>query len=262
MGEGIMNDEFLYQARPELRSGFADELYTKISENRRVIPRLRHSAVLNQKGVRMGAVILIGLIFFVACARQLLEPRNIQVGTMWVQEGSTKQVVRMQFLEQNGEALSLPPNAIPINDALEMLPYKMKVPEWYPEGFSLSQDTVRPPIYPLWVITLTWSNRQNDQIVLHAFGVSEGEIRVPRGMWEEVRVNGLPAILIRGDFTYNELPPPDTLERGEEVELTWDKNAGIQLIWNQGGARFILQALGNFLDENELLRMAESMRTW
>lgn len=263
-----MNDEFLYQARPELRSEFADELYARISKDRNVGLRFWRSAGLKQmSALRLGIAIVVGLVIFVACVQQLLEPRNVQVGTMWVQEGGDTVLVPKGWggsIVQGEPVLSSPPEQISIDEAIKMVPYIMKVPEWSPEGFSLLQDTVRPPIYPLWVITLTWSNSQNDQIMLFAFYGQGGEIsiQVPRGMWKEVSVNGLPAVLVRGDFPYSQLPPPDSPEWETGFERTWDKNAGLRLDWNQGGARFSLRTFGNYLDEGDLIRMAESMRTW
>lgn len=263
-----MNDEFLYQARPALRDGFAEELYARISADKNIITRLRRSVKLNpRRALRFGTAVVIGLVILIACAQQLLEPRNVQVGTMWVQEGDdTVPVVTWSNYSnaQDEPVLSgSPPTPISIDEAIELLPYKMKIPEWIPEGYSLSQDVVGAPLSPSWLFYLMWSNDQNEQIDLLVHHGQGGEIRVPRGMWEEVSLNGLPAVLVRGDFPWRQLPPPDSPEWDKGyVEQTWDKNAGLKLIWNQGGARYWIQTFGDYLNEYDIIRMAESMRTW
>lgn len=258
-----MNDEFLYQEPPPLRGEFVDKLYVKISNDGNGWAQFLHSMLLNPKRWRVAATFTIGLIIIVACARLLLEPRNVQVGTMWVQEGGdTISVPKMWGgIGEEEPVLSSPPMPITADEAIGMVPYKMKVPEWTPEGFSLLQDTVRPPNFPTWDIWLYWSNSQNEQIELFATEMQLA-IHVPRGMWEEVSVNGLPAVLVRGDFPWRQLPPPDSPEWNTGFELTWDKNAGYQLTWTQEGAWFRLRTFGQYLDKEDLIRMAESMRTW
>jgi hypothetical protein len=138
----------------------------------------------------------------------------------------------------------------------------LKIPVWTPDDFSLSSDVVWPPTFPVWTLSLNWSDSQNNYINLFVHQGEGGEIRVPRGAWKEVSVNGLPAVLVRGNFPWRQMPPPESPEWETGVELTWDKNAGIRLIWNQGGARYQLEIHGDYLDEDDLIRMAESMRTW
>lgn len=214
--------------------------------------------------LRLGTAIVVGLVIFVACVQQLFEPRNVQVGKIWVQEGDTTIPIVSWGEYGDGQeepVLSSPPDPITADEAIGMVPYKMKLPEWTPEGFSLLQDTVRPPNFPTWDILLYWSNSQNEQIELFSTEMQLA-IHVPRGMWEEVSVNGLPAVLVRGEFPYSQMPPPDSPEWETGFELTWDKNAGHQLTWTQGGAWFRLQTFGQYLDKEDLIRMAESMRTW
>lgn len=263
-----MNDEFLYQARPKLRQEFADELYARLSGEKNTVTRFWRSVSLNpNRALRLGSAIVIGLVIIVACARQLLEPRNIQVGTIWVQEGDDTIPIPKGWgvdISPEEPVLLSPPDTIPIDQAIGMLPYELKVPVWTPEGYLLAQNNVLPPLSPSWMMTLSWANtnNQNEQILLFVRYGLAGEIRVPKGMWKEVSLDGLPAVLIRGGFPYSKLPPPNSLDWETGVELTWDKNTGLRLEWDQDGARFSLQTSGDYLDEDDLIRMAESMRTW
>lgn len=257
-----MNDKFLYEARPGLRKEFADELYARISNDESIFTRFLDFSNLAQKKLKLGIAIMIGVVIIVACTRLLLEPRNVQVGTIWVQEGSATRTVKYHFQEQDEPVLSSPGKTIPIDDAIAMLPFKMKIPEWTPDEFSLAEDTILPPVPPAWNVTLTWINSQNNQIMLFVGDGQVGELHVPRGMWKEIRVNGLPAVLVRGNFPLSQLPPPDSPKWEKGFEWKWDKNAGLNLVWSQEGALFSLQTFGNYLDKDDLIRMAESMRTW
>jgi hypothetical protein len=260
-----MNDNFLYESRPGLRNGFADELYAKISNDKSVFARFRHFSDTATQKLRLGTAIALGIVVIVACAHILLEPRNVQVGTIWVQEGDDTLLIPKGWgwsPSTEATALSSPPVLIPIDEAVELLPYRLKIPVWTPDDFSLSSDVVWPPTFPVWTLSLNWSDSQNNYINLFVHQGEGGEIRVPRGAWKEVSVNGLPAVLVRGNFPWRQMPPPESPEWETGVELTWDKNAGIRLIWNQGGARYQLEIHGDYLDEDDLIRMAESMRTW
>ena len=75
----------------------------------------------------------------------------------------------------------------------------------------------------------------------------------PVGMYEEVQVNGLPAILIHGRFTLPSSENPN-------AQRKWDETLGLQLHWMLGKFVYTLETFGAYVSESDLIRMAESMK--
>jgi hypothetical protein len=73
----------------------------------------------------------------------------------------------------------------------------------------------------------------------------------PQGMWEEVSVNGQPAILIHGRLATTSAENPQTPRK-------WDKTLGLQLYWDTGKYMHVLETYGPYVSEKDLIRMAES----
>lgn len=99
-----------------------------------------------------------------------------------------------------------------------------------------------------------WSNDAGETIRL--FGVpEEGGARpyAPPGMYKEVQINGQPAILV-----YGRLAP--TSAENPQVQRKWDKTLGYQLTWKVRGAIYTLETFGQYVTEQDLIRMAESMK--
>lgn len=254
-----MKDQFLYDAAPPIRHDFAEELYERISQptpSRR--PGLRWMG-WNRKTLGYVAGFVVVTTIVGACAREIFRQRNVQVGEMWVLEGQRERVVRVHSFDQLDRPPSLlPPEAIPVAQALQTLPYGLVLPGWTPEGFSLVEETVPPPKYPDWSVNLNWVNQSGDGIFLWSL-IWQVEISVPRGMWEEIEVNGRPAVLVRGRFPpFSQIPTPGP-SGFSELEMSWDEEAGLSVIWTQGGAQLNLRTFGNYLSEEELIRMADSM---
>jgi len=252
-----MRDEFLYAAAPAVRERFADELYESLSRRRRTFAGLPIWIGFNRKTTIYALSAVLVAVLAVACARELFKQRYVQVGDIWVLEVAPQTVQRMEFFGRPANALSLPPRPIPVAEAVEMLPYEFHLPEWVPQGYSLVEDEVTPPIAPMWMINLNWAKERGEVIFLW---IHEGdaEIRVPPDMWKETRVNGAAAVLIRGRFPFFPHPTPGAAGPVER-EVRWDEDAGLTLEWEQGGFRFQLMTFGDYLAEEDLIRMAESM---
>jgi hypothetical protein len=78
------------------------------------------------------------------------------------------------------------------------------------------------------------------------------------GSFKETKVNGLPGLLVQGDW---DDPPANFWVQAEKtqvsVELEWDKNKAIQLYWTDGEWFYHLIAPSD-VSSQDLVRMAES----
>jgi hypothetical protein len=74
-------------------------------------------------------------------------------------------------------------------------------------------------------------------------------------MWEEVRVNGQPAILIHGRLATTSAENPQTPRK-------WDETLGLQLYWDTGKYIHVLETYGAYVSEQDLIQMAESAQEY
>ncbi len=258
-----MSDEFLYRAVPAPRAEFAAALYERLSRSE--VDRFRPLGWigLNRRTLRSALALVLLTAIAVACAREVFKPRYVQVSDLWVLEISSVRTTRLMFFDQP-ESLSRPPERSLIEEALKTLPYGFRLPQWVPVGYSLVDNEISPPRHPDWIMNLNWSDESDGHLFILACKC-ELEIQAPSGMWKETRINELPAVLIQGRFPPfpHPLPTPATY-KGKvldyvELEERWDEDAGFQLTWNQGGARINLWTFGDYLSEEDLIRIAESM---
>ena len=100
-----------------------------------------------------------------------------------------------------------------------------------------------------------WRNQAQETIRLFVVPTVGGaHPYAPAGMYKEVRINGQPAVLVYGRFAPN---PPDN----PQLERKWDTSLGLQLSWNIEESVYTLETLGPYVSEEDLIRMAESMKT-
>lgn len=270
-----MSDGFLYRAGPVVRAEFVETLYERLSRSEKNRLRVLSWIGFNRMTLKYSLALVLLMAIAVACAREVFKPRYVQVGDLWVLEVAQKKVRKITFptisLESAEPVLSLPPEPIPIVKALEMLPYHLEPPSWLPDGYSLIDNEVRPPLHPDWSLTLSWGNKEGDRFAFWSSKEFGGEIQAATGTWEETSVLGRSAVLIRGRFLGFPdesqigkpmellIPTPGGPETTIEIEFRWDDKAGLRLIWSQGGGRFQLQTYGEYLSEADLIRVAESM---
>jgi hypothetical protein len=99
-----------------------------------------------------------------------------------------------------------------------------------------------------------WSNNAEETIRLFVAPKSGGaRPYAPPGMYKEVEVKGQPAILIYGRLAPNSPANP-------QAQRKWDRTLGLQLSWGLGEGVFTLETLGSYVTEEDLIRMAESMK--
>jgi hypothetical protein len=82
---------------------------------------------------------------------------------------------------------------------------------------------------------------------------------VAPGSYEEVQVHGQPAVLVRGDWNWEDAPWATGETSVEEYEYKWDEKRAVQLYWVDGEVFYHLYTRANVSPE-DLIKMAESAR--
>lgn len=127
------------------------------------------------------------------------------------------------------------------------------IPDWIPEGFSASEIPVQMISYEETIGM--WRNEAQEKIRLFVVSRHGGmHPYAPAGMHKEVQVNGEPAILICGRFAPTSPDRPSTSRQ-------WDETLGYQLSWSLEDAVYTLETFGPYISAEDLIRMAESMKT-
>lgn len=200
---------------------------------------------------------MLALLLLVAASQIRLWIRYVPIGDLWLVEFSLTQPATDI---QTAEGIPVPgqlPTAI-INDGTEtllvyILPgFSYLSPDWLPEGFSAGQ--IPGPGYSWEESIGMWSNDAGETIRLFVVPETGGaRPYAPPGMYKEVQINGQPAILVYGRLAPNSAENP-------QAQRKWDKALGLQLTWRIKDSIYTLETLGSYVTEQDLLRMAESMK--
>lgn len=267
-----MNDEFMYRLHRAPRAGFTDALYERIS--RKTESRL--AGKLTFRNVVAGFALML---FVAACVHAITERGWRKVGDIWVQVEKTHKALYVPPAEAFAEPAMQPQEyeCLTVEEAREMLRFEIRVPTWTPVGFTLRDemcgvDRISDYAYLHWQgadqysgISIMIGNLRWYDPTMQIYKVGPASIWGPvaPGSYEEVRVNGQPAVLVRGDWdlsgvTY-EIPPGRKLDEEGYLEAKWDKKLGLQLHWVDGEVMYHLYTRANVSPE-DLIRMAESAR--
>jgi hypothetical protein len=249
-----MNDDFIYKALPKVPRDFAQSLYEKISAAR---PKQLRSAQRMPRRLQV-ALILLAVFLLVAWSQIRLWIRYVPVGDhLWVVEFALTQpagdIQTMEAIPTPGQ----PSTVVMMIDGTQeviILGYRfdMLSPDWTPEGFSAIEVT-NPHSWGEDLIG-TWSNNAQETIRLFVVPrVGGARPYAPPGMYKEVEVNGQPAILVFGRLA----PAPSG---DPQAPRKWDATLGLRLTWSTGDPIYTLETLGPYVTEQDLIRMAESMK--
>jgi hypothetical protein len=248
-----MNDDFIYKALPKVNQDFAESLYARISANRQSSSQQRMEFLKRIPRRLQVALILLGVLILVAWSQMRLWIRYIPIGDFWVVEFSHPQpgieVLTLQAIPTPGSF----PTAI-IDDEIIMLSpaFENVSPEWIPGGFS--PTTLPGPGYMYEDSIGMWSNDNQETIRLFVVPKTGGaRPYAPPGMYEEVDINGQPAILIFGRLAPNSADNPQTPRQ-------WDETLGLQLSWSSEDWIYTFETLGPYVSADDLIQMAESVK--
>lgn len=237
-----MDDKFLYQNRPPIRSGFSENLYSHISS-----PHLRREKPKNTIKFALGFVasalfLFVVLFTFSQPVRASVLNWIKQIAGFEIQETDTLPVAE-------GKSTSIPPDARDsLADILNNLPYKLDLPTYVPDGFSFEDqvDLVKTSIF------MRWINRDGDEILMLVDTDHGQRYLTGTDVAQEIQVNGQPALLVQG---------------GYNKENNWDPDLQmINIVQRKGDLIYWLiyiQHLDSAFDgttfKNELIKMLSSI---
>lgn len=248
-----MNDDFIYKALPKVNQDFAESLYARISVSRQSSAQPRMSFLKRFHRRLQVALIILGVLILVAWSQMRLWIRYVPIGDFWLIEFSLTQPGFDAQTVESIPTVGHPPTEIIAGEIIMILPGPdYMVTDWIPEGFSPTQ--VPGPGYSYEDSIGMWNNDSGETIRLFVVPKTGGaRPYAPPGMYEEVDINGQPAILIFGRLAPNSSENP-------QAPRQWDETLGLQLSWSMGESIYTLETLGPYVSADDLIRMAESMK--
>jgi hypothetical protein len=244
--------------------------------NRNPIPQIRQ--IFSRSSViftfRNLAFVLAILVLIVACVRAFIMPRWEKIDIYWVY------VTRQHLFTVFPDAVTPGGQESPLYtlpDVKNTLGNGAKIPSWLTDGYKFDSvpmlDGISKFAMIMWIEPQ--ENRytalsEHKEIILYVqsllrtdtnlkYTIGTGWIgEVAPGSFKETKVNGLPGLLVQGDW---EDPPTNIWAQAENkqvsIELEWDKNKAIQLYWTDGEWFYHLVAPSE-VSSQDLVRMAES----
>lgn len=262
-----MNDEFMHEFYEEPRPEFGNTLYERIS---RESPSRFAQIFLSHPTFRYAAIAIVSLFVIAAGVYVAYQSRWNKVSDIWVdvKQTYTIEVGPPEIISES----ELGVECVTVEEARKNLHIDFQVPTWVPEGFTFDNKICGLDLTANFVhLSLFWQGPDEHSGIdimlrnLRWFNIASQEYEVgpaatlfpvAPGSYEEVEVNGQPAILVHGSWEdpWNMQPPPEG-----KWELKWDKSRGLQLYWVEGEVLYYLQTLAEVSAE-DLIRMAESAR--
>ena len=240
-----MNDDFLTRFRKPPRREFAAQLYQRISApmntQRNVVFR-RFTFV-----VALCAVLIAALAFSPA-ARAAFNGLIRQIGGVTYLE--PEEDPNQRPLSES-EVTIVPEERLPLEQARTRVPFDILLPEWTPEGYTMSQ-TVRVTYFPYRptngtnpFVYITWVKSTKGGGHIELVVSLPVNWLVDLDHVQEVQINGQPAGLTGGGWNY------DT--------GAWDTTYNdLTLTWTLGDVMYQLHSSSTTVEE--LIRIAESIR--
>lgn len=266
-----MNDEFLAKFHKTPRAEFADALYEHISQE--LQPRFPQTRAikLTFRNVAVAFMFIMFMLLVAACVYYAVtEKRSNKVGDIWVQVQRTIKVDNPS-LSGEPQVMEFQPKCLSIDKARKTLQFSFKVPAWAPTGFKFSDEICgfEDLHYLSRSAFLIWESAdKNTGMKLDLRNLYEQEppsllmfgMPVPPGSYEKVQVHGQPAVLVHGDWNWEEAPwVHGEMSSVKKYEYKWDKKRALQLYWVDGEVMYQLYTRANVSPE-DLIKMAESAR--
>jgi hypothetical protein len=194
-----MDDNFLYQNRPPVRSGFGGGLYSRISS----LP-LRKDVSKNVFRFALRSVLITMLLFAVLFT--FFQPVRASV-LHWLKEIAGLEIEERDALPTASEVDVIPPDhhSNLFDDVVDHLPYELLMPAYVPDGFTRQKrvDVTGDSIF------MIWTSRDGSEILMLA-DTDHGQRYVTgTDAAREIQVNGQPAMLVQGGFDNDNNWNPD-----------------------------------------------------
>jgi hypothetical protein len=229
---------------------------------------------------RNAAVAFLFMLLVAACVYAVVEKRWDKVSGIYVDVQST---IKVDIPSSSGEPIVVEEKdafkCFSIDEAREISRVRFKVPAWAPGGFTFSDEICShedlslsysspslewegadksTPIF-LYLRNLEWYNAATQKYEIGSASTAMFGMPVAPGSYEEVQVHGQPAVLVRGDWNWEDAPWATGETSVEEYEYKWDEKRAVQLYWVDGEVFYHLYTRANVSPE-DLIKMAESAR--
>lgn len=185
-----MDDNFLYQNRPPVRSSFGENLYTHISSLPIRKTRVEKTSRFALKFVFISMTLFAVLFTFSQPVRaNVLHWLKDIAGFIIEERDSLPSVVSEGSLPSDHHRSLL-------EDVIDLLPYELAIPAYVPEGF-LAENRVEKTGDSIF---MRWMNSDGDMILMMV-DTDHGQRYVTgTDAASEIQVNGQPAMLVQGGF--------------------------------------------------------------
>jgi hypothetical protein len=258
-----MNEELLIQFRKTPRTEFADALYKRIS--RKSQPHFPWKMV-NKLTFRNAGVMFILLFLVAACVYAVVEKRWNKIGEIWVNVQNDPKVP-LVIIGNFEKGPAGDDEAANLAEARSALNFEFSFPSWAPTGFALG-NTINISPWSEKNLSAFWESENGgtpigiyiDYRWFEVAGAnnpmyeSVATLPVAPGSYEEVDVQGQPAVLVHGDWNWNMGEPGAT----PETTLGWNENNGLSLYWIESDVAYLLWTYNPDVSAKDLITMAES----
>jgi hypothetical protein len=268
-----MNDDFLYKSRPPVRKAFADSL----SQRLQMLDTHPHTqptgAMMKSTAIQSGAwrfaLPTLILLTALACAFAFSEPVRAKtlelirgIAGFSVEERSESPLQPFDPIETSPtqaypvtspggipasptpvQPTVYPVPTVPVTSMIQNPPFPFGLPAWVPDGYLLDESAGMATSND-WVL-LAWKNPDLSEIELLVEREYSGT-NIPSGQnaSEEIKINGKPALLIRGFWDENH---------------QWDPRRGISLDWEKEGRHYRLNYTERGMARHEIIPIQGDM---
>jgi len=289
-----MNDDFLYKNRPPVRKAFEDSLSQRLQtldvtqhyQQKGAIPmKMKHTIMQgNAWKFALPTLILLSTLAFVFAFSEPVRAKTLEfireIAGFTVEERSASplkvldqdetsptQTIVLNPVTAPDTILPAPTKVEPtvytiptvsVTDLIKNPPFQFGLPTWAPDGYTLD-ESAGIATSSNWV-SLVWNHPNQSEIELLIESEYSG-YSIPAGenSSEEIKINGAPALLIRGFW---------------DAQHQWDPKRGISLDWEKDGQHYRLNysergtahheivPIKGDMDKiiEELVKMAESIQ--
>jgi len=236
-----MDDKFLYQSRPPVRSGFGENLYARISS-----PHLRRETQKTTLKFALRFAALTLLLFSVLFTFS----QPVRAGVLnWIRQIAGFEIRETDSLPTTEKSVYIPPDIRDsLTNILDDLPYTLELPAYVPDGFLFEDkvDLVKSSVF------MRWMNKEGDEILMLVDTDHGQQYVMGTDAAQEVQVNGQPALLFQGGYDKEHNWDPDL----QMINVVQRKGDLIYwLIYNQNSDN---EVEGTAL-KNELIKMIGSI---
>ena len=248
MIDDLMTDEFLTRFQAPPREAFSAELFKELS----LIKSQRPPRPLRWLSLGLAAVCVVSALLFISVP-------SVRASALKV----IREIAGLKFNDDVTVNKSIVvANLVPANlaEIEREISRTVTVPTFIPEGFMLKGDAYlsKGDLWPnQWEVLMVWARGDQKSIQFSMAKIVEGPETmngVGPAKLEKVKVNGQPAVFVRGVWVL-ELDPK-TKKPKDQLTKT-DMN---QLFWSAQGLRYHLLSQDPNLPVEDLIRMAESVK--